>query len=257
MRFVPCLAVLLFFSSIAARAAQVSIVAGRDNTIFSESNNSGGAATAVFSGRNNGGNLRRGLLWFDVASSIPPLSSVNAASLTLRMDSAAQTETQARDVRLHELLGGWGEGSSGGGGPGSGQGQPATQGDATWTYQFFDTDPWTMPGADFAAQASATASVGTAVDHYSWASTPLLVEDIQGWLDGPASNFGWVLIGDELANGSSRRFGSREATDPALRPVLTVEFTAVPEPASWLLLLGAPLLWGARHASRRGRSRRR
>jgi hypothetical protein len=47
--------------------------------------------------------------------------------------------------------------------------------------------------------------------------------DVQGWLDHPATNFGWQIRADELqAPPSARRFGSRESATP---PVLTVIFT--------------------------------
>ena len=49
-----------------------------------------------------------------------------------------------------------------------------------------------------------------------------MVVDIQAWLDDPAINFGWVLIGDEATFPSTRRFDSREGV---ARPSLLVDFT--------------------------------
>src|SRR5207244_575593 len=50
------------------------------------------------------------------------------------------------------------------------------------------------------------------------------VNDIQTWLDNPASNFGWILISrSEEVSQTARRFGSRE--DIANAPQLTIEFT--------------------------------
>ena len=46
-----------------------------------------------------------------------------------------------------------------------------------------------------------------------------------------------IFVGDESTSGTVRRFDTREAADPALRPVLTVEYVAVPEPATTALVL--------------------
>lgn len=217
-------------------AEQVLLSPIRDNTIFSESQNSGGLATSLFAGRNNNAGLRRGLLQFDVASALPANAMITAAEVTMTMDSAAQTETEPRDIGLHRVLAAWGEGTSGGGGAGGGQGQAPTTGDATWSYRLYDTESWITPGGDFTASASGVASVGVALGPYAWSSTSTLVDDVQAWLDDPASNFGWILIGDESRNGTVRRFYSQQAADIAVRPSLMIDYQIVPEPASVLLL---------------------
>src|SRR5262245_14650814 len=121
-----------------ADADSVTVPASRDNTVFSESTNSGGQATTFFVGRNNQAGVRRGLIYFDVAAQIPAESIITDVTLTLHLDGAAQTETESRNVALHRLQANWGEGTSGGGGPGGGQGQPPTEGDATWDHRYFD-----------------------------------------------------------------------------------------------------------------------
>ncbi len=50
-----------------------------------------------------------------------------------------------------------------------------------------------------------------------------MVSDVQSWLDNPAGNFGWLVLGDESASPTSKRFDTRESTTP---PVLTIEYTA-------------------------------
>ena len=45
-----------------------------------------------------------------------------------------------------------------------------------------------------------------------------MVADVQGWLDNPASNFGWLMLGDETAIVTAKRFDTRESASP---PVLT------------------------------------
>ncbi len=49
-----------------------------------------------------------------------------------------------------------------------------------------------------------------------------MITDVQAWVDTPATNNGWIVIGDEAAQKSVRRFGSKEGSES---PVLTVDFT--------------------------------
>lgn len=55
-----------------------------------------------------------------------------------------------------------------------------------------------------------------------------MAEDVQAWIDDPASNFGWVMIGEEDLPQTVRRFGSRENPDRAIRPMLTIAYEAGP-----------------------------
>jgi hypothetical protein len=86
---------------------------------------------------------------------------------------------------------------------------------------------------------------------YTFASTPTMIADAQGWLANPPENFGWMLLTqDEANNFTARRFASSE--DPFRAPLLMVEFTVVPEPSA-LALFGAggglALLWRMRRLS--------
>jgi len=166
--------------------------------------------------------LRRGVLAFDIAGSIPPGSTITAVSLSLNM-SRTLLET-ARTVELHKLLADWGEGTSHAPGE-EGDGAPATTNDATWRHRFFDTIFWAMQGGDFSATVSASQVVGP-VGQYTWSSAQM-VADVQSWLDNPSSNFGWLVLGDESTNATSKRFDTRESASP---PVLTIEFRGIPAP---------------------------
>jgi hypothetical protein len=55
------------------------------------------------------------------------------------------------------------------------------------------------------------------------------VADVQQWLDQPASNFGWIIIGNESQSGTSKRFNSREF-EGSDAPGLEVVFTPAPPP---------------------------
>jgi hypothetical protein len=57
---------------------------------------------------------------------------------------------------------------------------------------------------------------------YSWDSTPEMVADVQSWLDDPATNFGWILVGDESQIMTSKRFDSRENPLVQNRPLLRI-----------------------------------
>ena len=55
-----------------------------------------------------------------------------------------------------------------------------------------------------------------------------MVADVQSWLDNPASNFGWLVLGDETAIATAKRFDTRESASP---PMLTIEFIPAPRMA--------------------------
>src|SRR6266436_5295755 len=203
-----------------ASAAMISIFPGKDNTLYeydpAEGDHSNGAGFHFFAGENGMGERRRGVLAFDIAGSIPPGSTITAVSLTMNM---SMTPAGAMTVELHKLLADWGEGTSHA--PmGEGDGAPATPNDATWRHRFFDTIFWTTQGGDFSATVSASQSVG-GIGQYTWSSAQM-VADVQSWVNNPASNFGWLVLGDESAIATAKRFDTRESASP---PVLTIEYT--------------------------------
>jgi hypothetical protein len=51
-----------------------------------------------------------------------------------------------------------------------------------------------------------------------------MIDDAQHWLDLPARNRGWILIGEEAAGVQAMRFDSRTHPVPAVRPVMTVRY---------------------------------
>ncbi|MHC5024092.1 MAG: DNRLRE domain-containing protein [Planctomycetota bacterium] len=206
------------------RADVVSLQPVADNTLFStDGATSNGAGPAVFSGRTGpgaGGIRQRGVLRFEVAGAVPAGATVTSVTLTLNLLSGGGPDV-TQTITLHRLLADWGEGSSSAGG---GQGAPSTPGDATWLHTFFPDQFWLQPGGDFDPAASAAADVGIDPAPYTWGSTPLLVADVQAWLDDPPSDHGWLLRGNEIDFNTARKFASREEVEPELRPVLTIEY---------------------------------
>ena len=207
-------------------AAVIGLPPAKDNTLFESVSGSlsNGAGMHFFAGNTRTGNARRGVIAFDVAGNVPAGSTINSVQLTLHMSRTRFNTGQT--IGLHEALADWGEGSSDASGD-EGGGAAATTGDATWIHTFFNTANWASRGGDFTPAASATRSVG-AIGDYTWGSTPQMVADVQGWLDVPADNFGWLLMGNEAAGSTAKRFDTKESTQG---PVLTIDFEPPPPPA--------------------------
>jgi hypothetical protein len=205
----------------AALAEVVSLQPIRDNTLCQDSLGalSNGSGQHLFAGQTGSGAIRRGLLLFDVAGSIPPGSVVTSATLRLHMSRAV---SGPQTVALRKALSDWGEGASNAALEEGGC-APSLVGDVTWIHTFFDTGFWDAEGGDFSTVASASRTIG-AVGLYDWGSTAQMVSDVQGWLDAPSQNFGWVLLGNEAATGTTKRFDTRQHPDTSVRPILTITY---------------------------------
>jgi spore coat protein A len=207
-----------------ALAATATIFPSQDNTVAQElPDNSSGACNSIFSGMTDNDVVRRALLQFDILDAIPTGSTINSVTLGMlvtRGDNHADST-----YTLHRVTTAWGEAGenetpNGCGVKGGGQGEPAVAGAATWNSAMHDQAPaWGTAGGDFGIASGSTLVNDTAP---VWASTPTLVSDVQGWLDNPGTNFGWILIGDEINPTTARRFDSREGVS---KPALVVDFT--------------------------------
>src|SRR6266513_66461 len=219
--------ILVGIGSSLAVADIVNINPSKDNTLYeyvvADGDKSNALGDHFFTGETAMSELRRGVLAFDVAGNVPAGSTITGVTLTLNM-SRTPSGT-ARTTELHKLLADWGEGTSQASGE-EGIGAPATPNDATWRHRFFDTIFWTTEGGDFSATVSASQSVG-ATGVYTW-SSPQVTADVQSWLDNPATDFGWLVLGDESTGATAKRFDTRESASP---PVLTIQYTtATPTP---------------------------
>lgn len=180
-----------------------------------------GAGEYLFAGNTVSSDVRRSVLRFDLAA-VPPGSTIDAVELTLNMSrSIAPTE----DVSLHRVTTDWNEGPSIAPGE-EGAGATSMAGDVTWIHTNFDTALWTAPGGDFDAAPSATLAVA-GLGSYTWGSTAGLVADVQSWVDAPATNYGWMLVGNEASSTTAKRFDSRENAGVGVQPELRVVFTPV------------------------------
>src|SRR3990172_8568898 len=205
-----------------AAAAAATLQAAKDNTLYQDpaGSTSNGAGSYFFVGRTNNGELRRGLIAFDVASNIPAGSTITSVTLTLRM---SRTQAATETIELRKVLADWGEGTSNADQQ-EGSGAPATTGDATWIHRFYNTSFWSSAGGDFSPTVSASTAVagnGT----YTWSSAQM-VADVQSWLNNPSTNFGWLVLGNETVNQTAKRFDSRQNNQASNRPALLLEYTA-------------------------------
>ena len=201
------------------------VPAFKDNTMYQESDTlSNGQGQYVFAGKTLGlsgsPQIRRALLAFAVADSLPATAVIDSVKLTMRVSKVPNNT--ARTFALHRVTADWGEGASDAGEPGGG-GDAAQTGDATWLYRFHNTQNWTTAGGDFAATASAQRQL-TGLGPYTWESAQMKT-DVQSWLATPANNFGWILVGDEAVQQTAKRLDSSEHATAANRPRLRVYYT--------------------------------
>lgn len=246
-----CVFVLLFAFSFTASIThaqeEVDLNPIKDNTLYEHESGelSNGAGEGLFVGRVGpvgGGTIRRAVIAFDVAGTVPEGATVSEVVLTLFMSMTASGD---QSTSVHRITSDWGEGTSDatgvGGGGGGGVGAESTSDDATWIHTFYDSETWETPGGDFDGTASATFDVD-AVGEYTFTSDGMIA-DVQQWLGDPSSNFGWILIGNEASNSTSKRFDSRENPTEENRPRLTITYmtgtsTEQPEHPSTLHLAG-------------------
>ena len=224
MRLVGVLLAVLAGEAI-AHADSVVLAPTQDTTIYSEDGTlSDGQGQHLFAGLTSNSAERRALIQFDIAAAVPAGSTITSVTLTLRLD---KTQTTSVAVALYPATAAWGEGASLAAGE-EGGGGPAQTGDATWTYRLYATAMWAAAGGDASATASATTTVGTALVDTTWSSAAMTA-DVQGWLDTPGGNHGWLVRAPGAAASDVKRFASRNNADSTVRPRLSITFTpAVP-----------------------------
>lgn len=218
-----------------ARSATLAIPAARDAVLYEDpaGATANGAGESLVAGRTNqaSNSRRRALLQFSLAS-LPAGAAVTGASLQLH---ALAVSNAGEALSLHRVLTNWTSGTSNPSGTET-TGSAALAGDSTWLHSSFNTAFWLTPGGDHTLQASAVATPGLGEGFVIWSGAGLLA-DVQGWLASPGSNFGWLLRTGEAVSQTARRFDSSESATPEFRPVLTVEYTVIPEPG--VAVLGA------------------
>jgi hypothetical protein len=241
---VATLGPLLVFSQ-TGMGQVATLVSTQDTTLFQDPQGalSSGSGNQMFVGLTVRTNLiRRAALAFDLAS-LPSDAVITGASLSLYM-----TRNQAGDspINFHRVLQSWSEGASV---SAAGQGVPSEPGDATWIHSSFPSasNPgtlWTTPGGTI--NPSPSLSAPGIFDSFTFMtfSGQGLVADLNAWLANPTSNFGWLLRGIEEPGFGARAFATREASNPAERPTLTI--TYIPTPSTSAIFALAYLAAGRR-----------
>ena len=205
------------FESTTAEDKNMTLSPDQDTVIYQESGSkSNGSGEFLFAGQNGGGSARRSLVKFDLTK-LPANAVISKVSVVLEVTKAKQGGST---VALHRLATAWGEGKSDAAG-GEGGGAQAKDGDATWEKTKFPSQKWKTAGGEFKAEPSAKISVAKS-GKATWTSD-LLTKDVQNWSKDKATNYGWILIGDESKPGTATRFNSR--SDKQDGPKLVVEYT--------------------------------
>lgn len=162
------------------------------------------------------GAKRRAAIRFDLTS-VPAGGIVTGVTLELIVPGASSGGPSTANHSVHPALKEWGEGTVNT----TNQGGPGNPGDMTWSSNKLGSEVWTHAGGDF-GPASATVAVGGS-GKVAW-SGAAMVETVNQWLSDPASNFGWMLVGDESGTlRTGRRFRSSETTLATNRPKLLVK----------------------------------
>ena len=212
-------------------AATGDFIPAADTSLLevSPSNNLGGYF-GMNSGTTQNGPRTRALMRFDL-SGLPTNTVVQSATLTVHVTQQPIDGYDFTAFGLHRMFRPWGEGDKI---PVTqpGQGVPATAGEATWLHAFYPTNQWTepggQPGTDYSSiESSFEIIYDVAGSPYIFPSTPELVDDVQAWINKPATNHGWMFrCADELPRFTARRFGTREDANNA--PVLELKYLVPP-----------------------------
>lgn len=234
----------LLWGSTASAQAYVRLYPDKDVTIYSEdgSRDNGTGATLFIGG--TASTYRRVLIHFDT-SSIPSGSTISTVYLYLYMrgvPSPGSPPYPANDTfYAHRMTAFWYEGNEAvGGNPlaGCAGGVPsdpscsyptATYPSPTWNWQYYGSTTWSAgANALLAPTASASWAEDTATGWKLFSDTYVgssygLVYDVQQWVNGGFSNYGWGLLVYPGNQYSARYFDSREAGN-GTPPILDVYY---------------------------------
>lgn len=224
--FLCCAVILTAFAPLACTSAIaaeiVTLEPTQDNSMYEEDGNlSNGAGIYLFFGLTDDTWARRSLLLFDVAGNIPAGSTITEAGLSINVNREPAGAPDGM-ILLHRSEAPWGEEASDASGQ-EGTGAQAEPGDATWTFRSYSTVRWVDEGGELIQPVSATVLIsGLGIFEFTGSG---LVFDVQDMLDVPATNFGWIVVGDEIPNSrTARRIASRENNDARARPQLTITY---------------------------------
>ena len=208
-------------------STQTALAPDADATLYDRGSllAANGAGGSLFFGSTNGNEARRALLRFDVSSAIAAGATIASVRLVLTVDRA---RGEADESSLHRVMSSWSEGAAVSRTAGGGSGTTPDNGSATWVHRSFPDMAWKTQGGDFMDAPSATVTVQSPPRlqtlAVTWGSTAEMVSDVQDWLDDPASNYGWIVLGKEGTRQTAKRVASRENASTEDRPRLLIEY---------------------------------
>lgn len=197
---------------------QPDATAGRDTMYQSNQTDlNSGAAQWLIAGDFNSSfwGSMRSVVSFDL-SQIPEGSTINSATFSLYQLAQVDNSTPTLDV--HYLTRDWTEGTGVLNNTGDG---------ATWSTHD-GVNPWSDPGGDYSAAASASAvAPDSNASWVDWDVTSLA----QAWVDGSIPNNG-LLVKEDMENPwtwDMKIYASSDyGTDPSLRPKLVIDYVPAP-----------------------------
>ncbi|HRU38429.1 MAG TPA: DNRLRE domain-containing protein [Candidatus Goldiibacteriota bacterium] len=160
------------------------------------------------------GSKWRGVVKFDISAIVPSNVTVKSAYLTLHINEASVGVT----LTAKALTRNWVEGDEDYGN------NPDTY--VSWNYYNGAGNAWTNPGSDFSANDAITPVFIGASSVNGYISVKLDNSLVQTWITDPVTNYGVVLM-DQSEAGGTHYIGvdTKEASDPGLRPKLTVNYS--------------------------------
>lgn len=217
------LAVTAITACVGTASAQstLNLVSSKDATLYENPSSANGAGVKMFIGRVGGtGNfeIRRSLVKWDIAGSIPAGSRILSVKLDMWVDLSSAFLSQSTSA--HRVLQDWSEGNVAPPGNG-GAGANAQNGSVTWLCTNYPSQFWTTPGGDFNPTASFTFDM-PGIGAILTDPVPGLVADVQDMLDNPANNHGWLFKTPEVLTSNARALNTREAA--ALNPQLQITY---------------------------------
>lgn len=148
--------------------------------------------------KSDSGKVRRVLVQFDLASCSPAIpSSAIVQGATLKLVTSAKA-TNTRTYQAFQVTSSW------------------TETGVTW-----NTQPTVAGSASASAAVAANTASGTTIQ---WTTTG----DVQSFVTGAASNFGWRISDSQeaVAPNTTLTFDSREATGASTRPQLVITYVS-------------------------------
>jgi hypothetical protein len=266
------LALCLTAAAASTHADTVRISAFKDATILgtsggADTGNANGMGPGLFTGTDGQNNMKRSLIQFDLAeTSIPADAKIESVTMSLSLGQFPTSGGLAQTIRLFNLSQNWSEGSSGS--PtsstisGSGPGYATVNGDSTWDYSNYNSDAtraikWQqddmeLHGGNFLSpeHGSSTFTTFASGSTFSWSSAAMAA-DVKSWLNNASDNNGWLLKSDEEAVSRSvlgfwSKDGAAATGNPALAPSLEINYSPIPEPETWGMMMAGLALLGWR-----------